>query len=415
MKPVLQERMHDAMRLTLAGRLSEATHAIQRALGGAPVGAGKRAATPPPTPRAATHAAASAGASAAESVVLDGYVFEVDPLRKDPPVREPLIDMPPVVDPPAQSPDDVPQDVPPPTTPPPGEPTPPQPGHFMRGSHTQGAVRRHYKLYVPPDATGRHLPMVVMLHGCTQDADDFAAGTDMNERAQERGFFVLYPEQTREANPSRCWNWFKHNHQQRGRGEPVSIASLTQAIAYRYRINTRRIYIAGLSAGGAMAVIVAAAYPEIFAAVGVHSGLPQGAVNDVAGAMMLMNSGNSGMGGKDAKVADAAPLRPVPTIVFHGDQDKVVHPRNGEQVIASMLPEAASDPGVEQGISTRGRRYTRTTHADVDGAEWAEHWLVHGAGHAWSGGQATGTYTDASGPDATGEMLRFFFARQLRD
>ena len=287
------------------------------------------------------------------------------------------------------------------------------PGEFIAGTHNHASQPRRYKLYVPPERSDRALPLVVMLHGCTQDPDDFATGTCMNERAREQGFFVLYPAQSQSANPTRCWNWFKHNHQRRDVGEPALLASMTQAVIKRFDIDESRVFIAGLSAGGAMATIVAEAYPEIFAAVGVHSGLPRGAASNAPEAMAVMKSGVSGPGvhsrashfgsASEAKVPSTLI---VPTIVFHGDQDRTVHPRNGEQVIAAVLGSAQ----VEHGVSAQGRRYTRSIHPGDRGNSPAEHWLVHGAGHAWSGGHAEGSYTDATGPDATLEMLRFFFA-----
>ncbi len=346
--------MREATRLTKSGRLKEATAAIQRAFGRA-------------TP---TRTSASAAVAPQPSPgVLDGLVFEVDARAGAPAASA-------VGDAPAGA------------------------GAFTSGTHTEASLTRRYKLYVPPGAAGRQRPLVVMLHGCSQDPDDFAAGTAMNERAREQGFFVLYPAQSPDANPSRCWNWFKHNHQQRGSGEPAVLAGMTQAVMKQHGIDPCRVYIAGLSAGGAMAAIVAAAYPELFAAVGVHSGLPRGAASNVPEALAVMQRGVAGDG----------PTSAVPTIVFHGDQDRTVHPRNGEQVIAAVRAGGAAGARVEQGVCGQGRRYTRSAHpADASSAS-AEHWLVHGAGHAWSGGQAAGSYTDAKGPDATREMLRFFFA-----
>jgi poly(hydroxyalkanoate) depolymerase family esterase len=262
-----------------------------------------------------------------------------------------------------------------------------------------------------------------MLHGCTQDPDDFAAGTGMNALAREQGFYVLYPAQAQDANPSRCWNWFKHNHQTRERGETAVIATMTQAVIKARGIDPGRVYIAGLSAGGAMASLVAAAYPETFAAVGVHSGLPPGAARSLPEGLAAMRAGpggttlSAGIAARMRSTARPSPPAelPVPAIVFHGDHDQTVHPRNGEQVVAAVLrsraqsgASSASRPSVEQGVSAQGRRYTRSTHRSDTGRPIAEHWLVHGAGHAWSGGQATGSYTDAQGPDASREMLRFF-------
>ncbi len=256
-----------------------------------------------------------------------------------------------------------------------------------------------------------------MLHGCTQDPDDFAAGTGMNELGREQDFFVLYPAQSRGANASRCWNWFSEQHQAREAGEPALLASMARAVIAQHGIDPRRVYIAGLSAGGAMAAIVAAAYPDVFAAVGVHSGLPCGAAGDLGEALKVMKSGmpDAARPGIVRRVHFARPAQPrpsakLPTIVFHGDQDRTVHPRNGEQVIAASLDRAAPvvSPRVERGVTGEGLRYTRSTYAGEGGDSIAEHWLVHGAGHAWSGGDARGSYTDRRGPDASREMLRFF-------
>ncbi|GAB3480563.1 extracellular catalytic domain type 1 short-chain-length polyhydroxyalkanoate depolymerase [Polaromonas eurypsychrophila] len=387
MNNVLQDLMREATRLTQSGRLAEATEAIQRALGGA-----VPAARPRPGARAG---AATPAESEADPLILDGCVFEVDEqpsaaAAKAAPVPEPA----PSRGPAAQ-------------------------GQFISGTFTEASRTRRYKLFVPPGRAGRQLPLVVMLHGCTQNPDDFAAGTGMNAPASTQGFFVLYPEQSQDANPQRCWNWFKHNHQQRGSGEPALIAGMTQAVMKDYGIDPRRVYIAGLSAGGAMAAVVAGAYPEMFAAAGVHSGLPSGAASNLPEALALMNSGAAGpslqSGGRFGAAVrmKAPPPVPVPTIVFHGDADRTVHPRNGEQVLAAALGDAARGPQVEQGMSPNGRRYTRSTHLDGEGKSLAEHWRVEGAGHAWSGGDASGSYTDARGPDATREMLRFFFEHPL--
>jgi poly(hydroxyalkanoate) depolymerase family esterase len=241
-----------------------------------------------------------------------------------------------------------------------------------------------------------------MLHGCTQDPDDFAAGTGMNDAARERGCFVLYPAQAQKANPSRCWNWFKHNHQQRGRGEPALLAGMTRAVMQRHAVDPQRVYVAGLSAGGAMAAILGDAYPDLYAAVGVHSGLPAGSATNVKSAFEAMKAGST------ATPTGQAP----PTIVFHGDQDATVHPVNGERVAASSA--GAAQPSSEQARSGNGRAYTRRVYRDEAGGVRTEHWTVHGAGHAWSGGRADGSYTDAKGPDATAEMLRFFLEHPLR-
>jgi poly(hydroxyalkanoate) depolymerase family esterase len=395
MNPTFQELMRDATRLTRGGRLAEATAAIQRALGGA------GASTPAPDPRppsGALQAKPLMDPSEGRSVVLEGCVLElVDRVEPGPAFAPDLAD-----------------------TPYTGRS---RQGEFVAGTHTHSSLTRHYKLFVPPGADGRRLPLVVMLHGCTQDPDDFAAGTGMNALAREQGFFVLYPAQAQDANPSRCWNWFKHNHQARDRGETAVIATMTHAVVQARGIDPERVYIAGLSAGGAMASLVAAAYPETFAAVGVHSGLPPGAARSLPEGLAAMRAGAGGTAlpaGSPVRMRSKAspppPAElPVPAIVFHGDHDQTVHPRNGEQVVAAVLRSHVRSTGstdnrpiVEQGVSTQGRRYTRSTHRSDTGQPIAEHWLVHGAGHAWSGGQAAGSYTDAQGPDASREMLRFF-------
>ena len=387
MNDTLQQLMQEATRLTRSGQLSEATAAIQRALRGS--------VTPPGGAQTQSARPDDNSGGNASSQVLEGCVFEIDTAAGDAAVRTDV----------------------------PSRPAPAPlseaatPGRFSSGSHTHASLTRRYKLYLPPNAAGAAMPLVVMLHGCTQNADDFAAGTDMNERARAQGFAVLYPEQSGDANPSRCWNWFKHNHQRRDSGEPGLIANLTRAVVAEHGLDARRVYIAGLSAGGAMAAIVAAVYPDIFAAAGVHSGLPCGAASNVSEALAVMNTGAPSVGGAAMKPARAAPAQgaAVPTIVFHGDQDRTVHPRNGELLVKATLSVTdAPAPVVEKGISPRGQRYTRSLHLDGQGRSVAEHWLLHGAGHAWSGGRAEGSYTDASGADASGEMLRFFFEHPLR-
>ena len=280
---------------------------------------------------------------------------------------------------------------------------------FIAGSHTETAGKRDYKLYLPPSvqagSTGAALPLIVMLHGCTQDPDDFALGTGMNELARVRGCFVLYPAQSRMANPGRCWNWFKPNHQQRGRGEPALLAGMTRAIMASHPIDPQRVYVAGLSAGGAMTAILGQAYPELYAAVGVHSGLRSGAANDMGSAFSAMSGGAA-----PAPASRASSGHTPPTIVFHGDLDGTVNPANGEQVVAASAGSAVASS--EQGHGP-GHDYTRRSYRDAQGRVRAEHWAVHGAGHAWSGGHAPGTFTDAQGPDASAEMLRFFLANPL--
>jgi poly(hydroxyalkanoate) depolymerase family esterase len=276
-------------------------------------------------------------------------------------------------------------------------------GEFIAGNYAGGAGARDYKLFVPPQAGARALPLLVMLHGCTQDPDDFAAGTAMNDTALEQGFFVLYPAQSQQANPQRCWNWFKHNHQARGRGEPELLAGMTRDVMARHAIDPARVYVAGLSAGGAMAAILGDAYPDLFAAVGVHSGLATGIAKDVPSALGAMKTGGTRSNGAASGV---------PTIVFHGDADATVHPGNADHIISASAGSAQAE--VEKGTSSGGRSYTRRVFRNANGEVVAEHWLVHGSQHAWSGGRDRGSYTDPRGPDASAEMVRFFLRHPRR-
>jgi poly(hydroxyalkanoate) depolymerase family esterase len=272
-------------------------------------------------------------------------------------------------------------------------------GKFLSLSCTAPAGTRAYKLYVPSTYAGEPAPLIVMLHGCKQNPDDFAAGTGMNALAEEQGCLVAYPAQAKNANGSNCWNWFQANDQRRGRGEPAIIAAITQQVMRDYKVDPARVYVAGLSAGGAMAAILASEYPDLYKAAGIHSGLPTGAAHDVASAFAAMKSGAA------PKTQSGAS---VPVIVFHGDRDKTVHPQNGRDVLAQQAGPQAGAATTEKGSAPNGRSYTRAIHRNASGKLMAEHWTVHGSGHAWSGGSKRGSYTDPQGPDASREMLRFF-------
>ena len=276
-------------------------------------------------------------------------------------------------------------------------------GQFGDGAFRHRTDTRPYKLFVPATQAGGRRPLVVMLHGCTQTPEDFAAGTHMNELAARHGFLVLYPAQTRDANVTRCWNWFKREDQGREQGEAALIAALTRDVMARHDIAPRRVFVAGVSAGGAMAAILGANYPELFAAVGIHSGVPAGAAHDLPSAMAVMLGKSSA-----SKEGPAASGPAVPTIVFHGDQDKVVHPRNGERVVDAARRGATAGGAVEEGRVPGGHAYTRTVYRDANGRVVVESWVVRGAGHAWSGGSEAGSYTDPRGPNASEAMVRFF-------
>lgn len=284
------------------------------------------------------------------------------------------------------------------------QPVPPG-GRFEEHLYADAAGQRAYKLYVPSGHDGQPLPLIVMLHGCTQSPDDFAAGTKMNELAEKRKLLVAYPAQSQSANASKCWNWFNVADQQRGGGEPALIAGITRQIMRDHAVDPDRVYVAGLSAGGAAAAIMGATYPDLFAAIGVHSGLTCGAARDMPSAFQAMQRGGTASGTPHQSTLGHT----VPTIVFHGDRDTTVNPVNGDQVIAQF--SGAAGPlrsEVTRGEAPGGLAYTRAVQFHGDGKPVFEHWAVHGLGHAWSGGSSNGSYTEPRGPDASSEMLRFF-------
>jgi poly(hydroxyalkanoate) depolymerase family esterase len=286
----------------------------------------------------------------------------------------------------------------------------PEGGKFIEGIYTNGAGSRAYKLFIPIGYHDQALPLVVMLHGGTQTPDDFAAGTRMNLIAEEQICLVVYPTQPSHANLMKCWNWFRADDQCRDRGEPSLIAGITRQIMHDYSVDPQRVYVGGLSAGAAAAAVMGATYPDLYAAIGVHSGLACGAADDLISAFAAMRQGRSpyssaSRNGTDI-LEDEQPF--VPTIVFHGDRDHIVHPRNADHVISSSLKGSKWQKKVDRGRVPDGHAYTRTIHTDAEGRAMLEQWCIHGAGHAWSGGSPAGSYTDPRGPDAAREMLRFF-------
>lgn len=373
--------MHEAMRLMQTGDLHAATAAIQRGLRGADEGT--------------TFNPASAGSASVKPWIdAESSVVDISDQAAEHPNLEP------------------PREI--------GEPGG---GEFQHHSFTCAAGTRRYKLFIPKGHQGRQLPLLIMLHGCTQSPDDFARGTRMNQLAEEEGYCVAYPAQSARDNPTKCWNWFRPVDQCRDRGEPAIIAELTRHLVLTHRLDPARVYVAGLSAGAAMAIILARTYPDIYAAAGVHSGLPYGSAHDVPSAFAAMKPG-SGISMADTDPARQALGAPVPTIVFHGDRDNVVGAHNGDTVIAQLMASLgesvrnADSPGavhkqVERGSVSGGYSYTRTMLRDPEGRLLAEQWLVHGASHAWFGGDPSGSYTDPKGPNASAEMLRFFALHEI--
>ena len=270
---------------------------------------------------------------------------------------------------------------------------------FLQRSHNSRHGQRDYKLYVPLTRADGPRPLIVMLHGCTQSPDDFAAGTGMNLLAEQHGFLVAYPAQPTGANANKCWNWFKPEDQTRDRGEPALVAGLTRDILRDHGADPRRVYVAGLSAGGAAAAILAAAYPDLYTAVGVHSGLPVGAARDIPQAFSAMRNGAVGTVLK----------QPVPMITLHGMADATVHPKNGSALVTQSLRAfGALRTTKTRGVSPGGKGYRKTSHSKDGGPTLVEQWEIDGAGHAWAGGNPAGTFTDPAGPDASTEMVRFF-------
>jgi len=286
----------------------------------------------------------------------------------------------------------------------------PKGGKFIEATYSNLAGTRAYKLYIPSGYRGQALPLVVMLHGCTQSPDDFAAGTRMNLIAEEQTCLVVYPAQPSEANAAKCWNWFRPSDQRRGQGEPSLIAGITRQVMRDYSVDPQRVYIGGLSAGAAAAAaaVMGATYPDLYAAICVHSGLAWGAANDIPSAFAAMRQGELSASSRSGDISAVLEHgSAVPTIVFHGDRDNTVHPRNGDHVIAQKRTTNLQK-NMHRGRVPGGHAYTRTIHTDASGRAILEHWEIHGAGHAWSGGSPAGSYTDPRGPDAAREMLRFF-------
>jgi poly(hydroxyalkanoate) depolymerase family esterase len=414
MNDTLQSGVREARRLTRAGRLTEATTLLQQVLhsGRDPFSASGNEDAPPtidlvpdtvevtgPEPFLRSRQEFGAGArSGAETRVWDqpeALRRFVDRVTRTGFERGPGG----LADPsPADTPDA------------------PEGGKFLAKFYSNETGSRAYKLYVPSRYRGLPLPLIIMLHGCNQSPDDFAAGTRINLSAEDHNCFVAYPAQAASANASRCWNWFRPGDQERGQGEPSLIAGITRQVMSDYSIDAERVYAAGLSAGAAAAVILAATYPDLYAAIGVHSGLACGAASDIPSAFAAMRRSQSAARRRSGRPSPRGVVsRTVPAIVFHGDHDTTVHPHNGDQVVAQLREDSntALQVAVQHGRVAGGRAYSRTLYHDASGQVIFEQWIIHGAGHAWSGGSPAASYTDPRGPDATREMLRFFLEHPM--
>lgn len=295
-------------------------------------------------------------------------------------------------------------------------------GKFLAREYASPLGRRRYLLFVPPGHDrGRPTPLVVLLHGCTQEAADFARGTRMNDEATRVGALVLYPEQPAEANEKRCWNWFGPAHQARDAGEPALIAGMTREVAADYGSDPNRTYIGGISAGAAMAVLTALAYPDLYAAVASHSGVGWRVADDLQSGLAAMQGGgvDPAAQARSAVRAMGRRARAIPLIALHGTADSVVRPA----ATRGLVDQFAALHQLVAGAGRSGNAIRRidTTQAEMGGYPYVvrrlrgaegsvavEEWMIDGLGHAFSGGSPAGSWTDPRGPDAAREMLRFF-------
>jgi len=371
MKPRLIDAMGEALSLVKQSNLTEATALLRRALTGEP-------------------AQDLDSASEASPRLLPGPAFAAPPRRPLGEVLRALRARP------ATSPGPAPE----------AEPAVEFGERFLKRVYRGPAGSLSYRLYVPADRERRELALVLMLHGCTQNPEDFALGTRMNGLADEFGLIVAYPHQPRRANAAGCWNWFDRRHQNRGSGEPAKLAGLAQALAKEFGVSHERVFAAGLSAGGAMAEVLAATYPDVFAAVGVHSGLPYRSAVDVPSAFAAMKG--------TAAVEPAPPAagdRRCRKIIIHGLADGTVHPANGERILDQAERGQARLKRIDLDSKAGGGRVRRTVLEDDEGRVVVERWQVEGGGHAWFGGDSRGSFTQTAGLDASRVMVRFFLER----
>jgi poly(hydroxyalkanoate) depolymerase family esterase len=300
-------------------------------------------------------------------------------------------------------------------------------GRWSSGEHRESdgmlsysplvSSRRGYRLYSPVHDSSESLPLLVMLHGCKQNPEAFAAGTRINQFADEQKFFVLYPEQGRMANPYRCWNWFDPSSQH-GHGEAAIVAGMVRKISASHHIDPTRVYVAGISAGGALASALASCYADLFAACAVHSGLMFQAASSPVAAISVMRHGSQRdpeEAGADAIEISGNKVAAMPVMVIHGDADDTVHPVNGEQTVAQFLAMNRIDgaPRVEE--KSHGKYRYEIRDYGLEAAPILRYIKIKEMGHAWSGGNSRYPYNDANGPDASAMMLKFFALHRRED
>ncbi|MCW3066878.1 MAG: hypothetical protein JWN32_4050 [Solirubrobacterales bacterium] len=297
-------------------------------------------------------------------------------------------------------------------------------GALTSGDYTGAAGNQHYELYIPSTyKAGTAVPLVVALHGCTQTADQFRLLSRWDTLAEAKGFIVVFPQQDPNANQLKCWDFYQDGSMHRSAGEPARIAAVTSMIEQKYSVDPHRVYAAGLSAGGAMASVMAATYPDLFAAIGIGSGCEYAATATCAG----YKSADPAQAAQQAYKEMGAHAHPMPFIAFEGDADTTVPPVNADQLVQQWLTtDDLADDGTlngsvpsapantTQGQVQGGRSYTIRTYGNHNHAELAQYWTVHGMNHAWSGGNPSQSYADPSGPDETAAMYAFFASHPAR-
>ncbi|AWH53533.1 PHB depolymerase esterase [Stenotrophomonas sp. ESTM1D_MKCIP4_1] len=292
------------------------------------------------------------------------------------------------------------------------------PGHWDFGVYGNVYGAREYQVWVPANyQPSQPLPLLLVLHGCVTGPNLMGEASGFNDVADTEGFIVVYPRQNVTANPMRCWNFPLPVNQARGSGEPSILAGIVDEVKAGYAVDPRRVYVTGISAGGAMTATMLACYSDVFAAGAIHAGGMYKGATTVSGSAYALLAGSiysPDSNGRLAWQCSGSPKpRPLPVLVFHGSADSTVNPINGQQAVRQFLQtNDLADDGLDndsvkyvptstyQGQVPGGRSYTVDTYA-YNGRVLAQHYVVQGMGHAWSGSQTGLPFTDAQGPDAT--------------